>query len=155
LLLQSTEQLDLTRVSLGALDALVEYDRRTNSELTKTLEVYLQCNGNITKATKALHIHRNTMKYRLEKIVDLSGIDLDDAEQRFELQLSARSTARRPSATPSTHRVPGRRWQPASQNLGSRPWPLRRKRPDPDHLALPRHPIPHFQPLPDAGALSS
>lgn len=88
LLLQSTEHLDLSKVSLGPLDQLVEYDKRTNSELTKTLEVYLQCNGNITKATKALHIHRNTMKYRLEKIVDLTNIDLDNAEQRFELQLN-------------------------------------------------------------------
>jgi purine catabolism regulator len=98
LLLQSTEQLDLSKVSLGALDTLVEYDRRTNSELTKTLEVYLQCNGNITKATKALHIHRNTMKYRLEKIVDLSGIDLDDAEQRFELQLNLKINKMRQQA---------------------------------------------------------
>lgn len=98
LLLQSTEQLDLSKVSLGALDTLVEYDRRTNSELTKTLEVYLQCNGNITKATKALHIHRNTMKYRLEKIVDLSNIDLDDAEQRFELQLNLKINKMRQAA---------------------------------------------------------
>ncbi|MBC7544473.1 MAG: helix-turn-helix domain-containing protein [Candidatus Sericytochromatia bacterium] len=100
LLLQSTEQLDLSKVSLGALDTLVEYDRRTNSELTKTLEVYLQCNGNITKATKALHIHRNTMKYRLEKIVDLSNIDLDDAEQRFELQLNLKINKMRQAVQP-------------------------------------------------------
>ena len=42
------------------------------------------------EAAAALHIHPNTLRYRLERAADLAGLDLRDADTRFKLQLAAR-----------------------------------------------------------------
>lgn len=57
-------------------------------DLLKTLEHYFSSNGNVYKSAQSLYLHRNSMKYRLERIQEILGIDLDDAEIRFNLQLA-------------------------------------------------------------------
>lgn len=70
------------------LDPLLKYDNSNNKELFKTLGVYLQKNGNLKETSEQLFIHRNSLKYRLEKIRELLNIDLDNAEIRFNLLLA-------------------------------------------------------------------
>jgi sugar diacid utilization regulator len=70
---------------------LVDYDARKGSELVDTLSVYLECGGSHKAATRALVIHRSTLKYRLQRIRELSGHDLNDAHTRFNLQLATRA----------------------------------------------------------------
>lgn len=54
-------------------------------ELLETLEVYLDENGNVTKASERLHIHRRTLTNRLYKIQEILHLDLDESENRFAL----------------------------------------------------------------------
>lgn len=51
---------------------IVDYDRTKGTELFKTLENYLDNNGDINETSARLHIHRNTLRYRLEKLDELT-----------------------------------------------------------------------------------
>ncbi|MFY0543558.1 PucR family transcriptional regulator [Brevibacillus sp. H7] len=70
------------------LDRLLEYDRKHNQQLLETLHAYLEHNCNGLKASQALYIHRHTLKYRLEQIEEKTGCNLEDAHQRWQLQLA-------------------------------------------------------------------
>jgi purine catabolism regulator len=57
-------------------------------ELLQTLEVYFEHNGSLTQAAEALYIHRNTLIYRLERISELAGLDLNKPETRLAVDLA-------------------------------------------------------------------
>lgn len=61
---------------------------RREDHLIETLDVYLTCNGNLSEAARRLHLHRNSLLYRLHQIRDLLGHNLEDPEQRLALQLA-------------------------------------------------------------------
>ena len=63
-------------------------DRRNGEALIQTLDVFFACNGNLSKAAKHLHLHRNSLLYRLHRARELLGHDLDDPELRLALQLA-------------------------------------------------------------------
>jgi len=56
--------------------------------LLQTLGAYLATNGSPTDAADRLHLHRNTVLYRLGRLEDLLGVDLRDAEVRLALHLA-------------------------------------------------------------------
>ncbi len=62
--------------------------QNSQTNLFKTLAVYLNNNGNVTQTAKELYLHRSTLVYRLNKIQELLDIDIDDANERFNLQLA-------------------------------------------------------------------
>ncbi len=70
------------------LNPLVEHDDRKQSELVRTLEGFFAANGNLAQAAKDLDVHRNTLVYRLEKISELTDIDLNDPDNRLLLHLA-------------------------------------------------------------------
>jgi purine catabolism regulator len=57
-------------------------------EFLQTLEVYFEHNGSLTQASEALYIHRNTLIYRLERICDIAGLDLEKPETRLAVELA-------------------------------------------------------------------
>ena len=59
------------------LGALVDYDRRRGTRLLDTLEGYLDLRGNVVATSRALFIHPNTLRQRLGRIEQVSGIDLE------------------------------------------------------------------------------
>jgi sugar diacid utilization regulator len=75
------------------LEVLLDYDARKQSELVRTLSVYLERGGNYDATAEALVVHRSTLKYRLQRIRELSGHDLNDPDSRFNLQLATRAWA--------------------------------------------------------------
>jgi len=70
------------------LARLVDYDEKHGRELIPTLQTYLACCGNYSRAAERLALHRNTLSYRLRRIEELTNLDLDDAENRLCLQLA-------------------------------------------------------------------
>lgn len=88
-LLRSFRAMELTGTLLHpALETLERYDRETQSELRETLSVYLQQERNQLLSAKVLHIHPNTMRYRLGRIMELTGLTLTDPEELKYLRLS-------------------------------------------------------------------
>jgi sugar diacid utilization regulator len=64
---------------------IVEYDRRKKTNLLDTLEIYLECGGNIAKTSSHLDVHRNTLLQRLDRIQKLCPLDLEHLQIRFPL----------------------------------------------------------------------
>lgn len=73
------------------LQQLVEYDREHNSNLVDTLEVFLRYDCNVKLAAEILHIHVNTLNYRLKRISDIGRMDLTDMDQKVTLYLELRA----------------------------------------------------------------
>ncbi|MEA2533466.1 MAG: hypothetical protein QOJ93_1277, partial [Actinomycetota bacterium] len=76
------------RVWLGSL---IDYDEQKGADLVMTLTSYLEHGGNYEATAHALAVHRNTLKYRLQRIREISGRDLGDPDTNFNLQLATRS----------------------------------------------------------------
>lgn len=92
-LLRILEREELTRSLLHpAVEILHQYDQENGSELLKTLRVYMQESMNQIHTSDALFVHRNTLKYRLARIQELTDIDLTDADEKLYLSLSLRLT---------------------------------------------------------------
>lgn len=72
------------------LNLLKAYDVENNSYLFETLRVYALSFMNINDTAKLLHIHRNTLQYRLRKIAEIGFVDLDDLEFMLLIYLSYR-----------------------------------------------------------------
>ena len=73
------------------LGTLAAYDERKHTELVKTLIQYLQHGGGYEATSRALSVHRSTLKYRLQRIRELTGFELGDPETHFNLQLATRA----------------------------------------------------------------
>lgn len=71
-------------------DALIHikaYDERNNSVLLETLKVFLDKNSNVHQAAAHMHIHTNTLNYRLKRIKEIGSIDFKDTNQKTMLYL--------------------------------------------------------------------
>jgi len=66
---------------------LADYDARTGAGLVKTLDAFFRCHGSPTEIASLLHLHRNTVLYRLRRIEEIGGLQLDDPETRLALHL--------------------------------------------------------------------
>lgn len=74
------------------LGPLMHHDSTHESQLFPTLSVFLELDGNKTTAAKKLYIQRRTLYYRLEKIGQILGLDLEDVENRLRLQVAIRAS---------------------------------------------------------------
>ncbi|MGA4838864.1 PucR family transcriptional regulator [Streptomyces sp. G45] len=72
------------------LDPLREYDRRHRAELIPTLEAFLDCDGSWTRCATRLHLHVNTLRYRVGRIEQLTGRDLSRLEDKLDFFLALR-----------------------------------------------------------------
>jgi len=79
---------ELRRFCMTWLADLIEYDEQQHSELLDTLRTYFANNGNTALTAKELKIHRNTLAYRLNRIAEITCLDLDDADVRLNLHLA-------------------------------------------------------------------
>ena len=73
---------------LGPLRA---HDERHNSALEDTLDVFLQCSGSWSRCAARLHIHVNTLRYRITRIAELTGRDPTRLEDQVDLFLALRA----------------------------------------------------------------
>ncbi|MER5195233.1 PucR family transcriptional regulator [Streptomyces sp. NPDC002755] len=72
------------------LDPLREYDRRHRAELIPTLEAFLDCDGSWTRCASRLHLHVNTLRYRVGRIEQLTSRDLSRLEDKLDFFLALR-----------------------------------------------------------------
>ncbi|GAA2314025.1 PucR family transcriptional regulator ligand-binding domain-containing protein [Streptomyces caniferus] len=72
------------------LDPLRDYDRKHRAELIPTLEAFLDCDGSWTRCASRLHLHVNTLRYRVGRIEQLTGRDLARLEDKLDFFLALR-----------------------------------------------------------------
>jgi sugar diacid utilization regulator len=73
------------------LGTLLDYDARRKAELVRTLTQYLEHGGNYDATAAELSVHKSTLKYRLQRIRELTGLELNDPDVHFNLQLATRA----------------------------------------------------------------
>lgn len=90
LLLRAGPPETLRRHAAARLGSLMAYDRENQTELLPTLRVYLENACSLQTAAEQLNISVSGLKYRLQRIREVGGLDLDDPEVRFDAQVSLR-----------------------------------------------------------------
>ena len=91
-LLLSLQDEDALRLySEGLLEPIQRTEGEYSGELLRSLEAYIEHNGNWERAARQLYCHRHTLRYRIRKIEELTGRDLSRATDRIELWLALRA----------------------------------------------------------------
>jgi DNA-binding PucR family transcriptional regulator len=70
------------------LGRLIAYDRAHHSDLVHTLRVFLESCGSWARCAKLLHLHTNTLRYRIRRIEEITGRDLTDFAVRVDFYLA-------------------------------------------------------------------
>jgi PucR family transcriptional regulator, purine catabolism regulatory protein len=70
------------------LDSLIAYDQQHGGELIRTLEAFFDARCSPKEAATLLNVHRNTVLYRLDRVREITGLDLDNANVRLRLHLA-------------------------------------------------------------------
>jgi PucR C-terminal helix-turn-helix domain len=78
-------------IAAGALAPLAGETPASRERLTETLAAWLRHRGRTEAVAAALHVHPQTVRYRLGRLRELYGARLDDPDARFELELALRS----------------------------------------------------------------
>lgn len=91
LLLELRDSAELQSFYHETLGTLIEHDRSNSGELLQTLEGYFAALGNLHQAADLLHIHRNTLIYRLRRIGEISGLSLKRSEDALALQIALKA----------------------------------------------------------------
>jgi sugar diacid utilization regulator len=75
------------------LGPLIEYDRAHHADLVRTLDAFLRSSGSWQRCADEMHVHVNTLRYRLERVEQLTGRDLSRFEDRVDFFLALRLPA--------------------------------------------------------------
>lgn len=70
------------------IQKLEEYDERKSTDLVKTLNSYFDNNGNIKKISDSMYTHYNTIVYRLNRIQEITNLNLDNRDDRLRLEIA-------------------------------------------------------------------
>ncbi|MDN4616331.1 helix-turn-helix domain-containing protein [Leifsonia sp. F6_8S_P_1B] len=89
----SEDGVRLTRYIQEWLGVLIEHDAQHRADLVRTLTAYLDSGGNYDRTAAALVIHRSTLRYRLRRIREVSGLELNDPDVRLNVHIALRARA--------------------------------------------------------------
>src|SRR4051794_9271466 len=82
---------ELERFYQETLAPLAAYDEQYETELVRTVETYLDNDGNVAQTAASLFTHRHTVRYRLERVRELTGHDIGSSEGREKLSLGLKA----------------------------------------------------------------
>jgi DNA-binding PucR family transcriptional regulator len=74
------------------LGPVLDYDERHGSEFVPTLQAFLESSGSWTQCAERMHVHVNTLRYRIQRIEELTGRSLATLEDRVDFFLALRAT---------------------------------------------------------------
>jgi sugar diacid utilization regulator len=82
---------ELQRFYAETVEPLVAYDEQYETDLVRTLETFLEADGNVAGTAQRLFTHRHTIYYRLERVRELSGLDVSSSDGREKLSLGLKA----------------------------------------------------------------
>ena len=82
---------ELRRFYAETVEPLVAYDEQYETDLVLTLDTFLEADGNVAGTAQRLFTHRHTIYYRLERIRELSGLDVGSSDGREKLSLGLKA----------------------------------------------------------------
>jgi sugar diacid utilization regulator len=87
----SEDPAELQRFYAETVEPLTTYDEQYATDLVQTLETFLDCDGNVAQTAARLYTHRHTIRYRLERVRDLCGLDVSSTDGREKLGLGLKA----------------------------------------------------------------
>lgn len=104
------DALKASRISLLSVNAIIDYDRNHGTDFGRTILAYLENGLNVSAAAAGLHLHSNTLRYRLRRATKLFELSLDEPDARLAawmfLRLNPqRASAQQPSGTDGSGRL--------------------------------------------------
>jgi len=87
----SEDPAELQRFYAETVEPLAAYDEQYETELVATLETFLDADGNVAGTAARLFTHRHTIRYRLERVRELSGLDVGSTDGREKLSLGLKA----------------------------------------------------------------
>ncbi|MCW2957395.1 MAG: hypothetical protein JWP18_198, partial [Solirubrobacterales bacterium] len=87
----SEDPAELQRFYAETLEPLVAYDEQYETDLVQTVEAFLDADGNVAGTAARLFTHRHTIRYRLERVRELSGLDVGSTDGREKLSLGLKA----------------------------------------------------------------
>ncbi|MEA2155065.1 MAG: hypothetical protein QOE11_1205 [Solirubrobacteraceae bacterium] len=87
----SEDPAELQRFYAETVEPLVAYDEQYDTELVRTVEAFLDNDGNVAGTAQKLFTHRHTIRYRLERVRELSGLDVGSTDGREKLSLGLKA----------------------------------------------------------------
>jgi sugar diacid utilization regulator len=87
----SEDPAELGRFYDETIAPLVSYDEQYETELVRTLESFLDADGNVAKTSERLFTHRHTIRYRLDRAKELTGLDVSSTDGRERLSLGLKA----------------------------------------------------------------
>jgi purine catabolism regulator len=91
LLLGLQDTLSLEVFYDSVLGRLQEYDKQNSSDLVKSLACFLEANGHWGDAAEKLYVHRHTLRYRMKRVEEITGRDLNQSQDRMEFWLALKA----------------------------------------------------------------
>jgi sugar diacid utilization regulator len=82
---------ELQRFHDETVAPLLAYDAQYDTELVRTLETFLESDGNVAGTAQKLYTHRHTVRYRLERVKELTGLDVASTDGREKLGLGLKA----------------------------------------------------------------
>ena len=82
---------ELQRFYAETVEPLVTYDEQYETDLVQTLETFLDADANVAGTSQRLFTHRHTIRYRLERVRDLTGLDVSSTDGREKLGLGLKA----------------------------------------------------------------
>jgi sugar diacid utilization regulator len=82
---------ELQRFYAETVEPLVAYDEQYETDLVRTVEAFLDADGNVAGTAQRLYTHRHTIRYRLERVRELTGLDVGSSDGRERLSLGLKS----------------------------------------------------------------
>ena len=71
----------------ASLQRLLDYNKTNREQLIETLEMYLQCQQNVSRSADRLFVHYKTVSYRLDRIKEITQMDYEDANEMLSVQV--------------------------------------------------------------------
>jgi sugar diacid utilization regulator len=87
----SEDPAELQRFYAETVEPLVAYDEQYETDLVQTVEAFLDNDGNVAGTAQKLFTHRHTIRYRLERVRELSGLDVGSTDGREKLSLGLKA----------------------------------------------------------------
>ena len=87
----SEDPAELQRFYAETVEPLVAYDEQYATDLVQTVEAFLDADGNVAGTAARLFTHRHTIRYRLERVRELSGLDVGSTDGREKLSLGLKA----------------------------------------------------------------
>ena len=87
----SEDPAELDRFYAETVEPLVTYDEQYETDLVQTLETFLDADANVAGTASRLFTHRHTIRYRLERVRDLTGLDVSSTDGREKLGLGLKA----------------------------------------------------------------